>query len=91
MAAVVANDLSILIADLPQQAAVPAPGRHPVQRPGQPLGVKVLYAVPVLLVGGVAEMAGAAWQYSAEGHYITAAVAGAIGYATHALAARMRR
>lgn len=96
MAAVDADDLRVLLADLPQQEAAPASGRGPLLRPGQPLpmprGVKpLLYAAPVLIVAGVADVASSAWQYSAEGHYITAAVAGAIGYATHAVVARLRR
>jgi hypothetical protein len=40
---------------------------------------------------GVGAWGQATWEYSAEGHFLTAAVAGAVGYAMHAVTARSRR
>lgn len=96
--AVDARDLSVLLADLPQEVVLPTPRVRPVLRVGDPgralAAVRssrwtrtLLVVAPVAAVGRVAE---SAWQNSSEAHYITAAVAGAVGYATHAVRTRKR-
>ena len=98
LAAVDADDLGVLLADLPQQqVAVPAARPNPLFRLGQPSlvpkGVKALLClVPGLAVVGVMNNMGeTAWLYTQNGAYGTVLVAGAAGYATHAVAARLRR
>jgi len=93
MAAVTDDDLRLLLADLPRSDVTPLPSRNtgPLSARSADLAKALrglLLAGPVLAVAAVAQPA---WQYSGEGHFITATVAGAVGYATHAVSTRLRR
>lgn len=93
MVAVSTTDLRSLLMDLPPpEATVPrSHGRRlTVPLPERmPRTVRALMSVvPVL---GAASFGQWFWQYSAEGHLLTGALAGAVGYATHAVTASLRR
>lgn len=93
LSAVTADDLGLLLADLPQsdlldqrrsRRAVPAEATDAVTR----TAIRVLPA-GLILVG--ASFSQWAWQYSAEGPFLGALVGGGVGYATTAVIARRRR
>ena len=99
--AVTSEDIRLLLMDLPdfESSAVAPTGDRRAATPGSvrvpeavrdllPLGKALLPVVPLI---GVASVGQAVWQYSDEGHFFTAAFAGAVGYATHAVTMRFRR
>lgn len=92
MTAVDANDLRLLLQDLPEDAATltarPRSLTIPLPR-AMPRGIKVL--IPGVALLGVGAWGQATWEFSAEGHYYTAAMAGAVGFAAHAVASRVCR
>ena len=83
------DDLRVLLADLPTSAQPTGRGRLAAPAGN---GSRAAWALPPVVAVGVAGWFGqATFVHSAEGHYYTAAVAGALGYATHAATALLRR
>ncbi len=93
MAAGTADDIRLLLMDLPELEAATTPphGQRPPTLPTVRIPKAVHALLPAVPLLGVAGLGTAAWQYSAEGHYYTALLAGAVGYATHAVTTRLRR
>lgn len=91
--AVTTDDLRVLLEDLPQSPVTPAPARGrrvSVSFAGRVPGA-VWALAPILPVYGAAKFGKFMFEYSAEGHYYTAAVAGAVGYVTHSVTTFLRR
>ena len=90
---VVADDLAVLLADLPRGDVVIERRTRRVVRTQTPDAASsaLIRVLPAGLVVGCAGLSQWAWQFSAEGPFFGAMAGGALGYAAHAAIVRFRR
>lgn len=93
LAAVTAEDLAVLLDDLPgADAAVGRRAHWAVSAPSSGAVTAVAARVlPAGLVLGAASFSQWVWEYSAEGPFLGALAGGTLGYTAHAVVTRLRR